>query len=218
MANEPVEKIEEPKTEEKPDPLVEKDKELAAARADLSKAQSLLLDPAYQEWLAAKAGDKAARAIERKAEKAEKDKENEVDYSKLSPKQFKDLLKQELREEMKAELEARVVPVEQTAAVEKAVAQVKECRAKYDDFDEYKDDMMRIAQEYPTITAEKAYKLAKAENPTKAEAFTKKKAAAAETPNSLDSTKIVRQPTEKGFPTAFKAAWKKSFGNAEVTH
>lgn len=204
-----------PTTDEtKPDPVAEKDREIAALRADLGNAQSLITDPAYQEWIAAKAARTVQQHIDRKEAKTE-----EVDYSKLSPKEFKELLKEELKAEMSGALEARVMPVEQKQALDNAVAQVKECRAKYEDFDQYNEAMQRIALEYPAISAERCYKLAKAEHPEIGKKHEEKKQAAAkaELPSG-SGTKIVKAHTEKGLPAAFGKAWAKVMGASETAH
>lgn len=49
----------------------------------------------------------------------------------------------------------------------KLLRQIDKVSSKYDDFDVYEEEIKELAMENPTLSIEKAYKLAKAENPTK---------------------------------------------------
>lgn len=204
-----AEKSEQKEEEKKPDPLAEKEQELDRLRGELDKAKGLILDPKYQEWLVAQAADKAEKRLERSREKEREDQDADKELERMTPKQFKEALKAELREEFRAELESRVSPVEQSAAVKDAVRDVERCREKFEDYDAYRPDMMKIAQEYPTITAEKAYLLAKAEHPKKGQEFVAKKAAASEQPNPFSKRRVAEEKPAKGTRAAVAYAIEK---------
>lgn len=45
--------------------------------------------------------------------------------------------------------------------------EIRECRQKYDDFDDHKEEILKIALQHPSLTLEQAYLLAKAKSPQK---------------------------------------------------
>src|SRR5205807_4154692 len=118
--------------------------------------ERLLLDPAYLEYIAGSGGTgkgrrEAARAVGRQAG------DDKNDFEAMSQKELVDYILQTVR----GEVRQAVVPVAQEAQFREMQSQVKEASGKYPDFWDYKEDMVKLAKQHPTLTAEQAYHLAK---------------------------------------------------------
>lgn len=98
------------------------------------------------------------QTIQKVAEPDEEEEEEQVsedELANLSPKQVIDLITQNVAKQVGEPLLQMIM----TLAVKD---EIRECKSKYSDFDEYKDDIQQLAKENPKLTIEQAYKLAKA--------------------------------------------------------
>lgn len=86
---------------------------------------------------------------------------NEVDFDKLSPQQTMDLMMQALNANL-------IQPLEMKMETMRVGMEIERCANKNEDFWQYADEVKKMAIENPTLSIDKAYKLAKAENPSKA--------------------------------------------------
>ena len=68
-------------------------------------------------------------------------------------------------------LVAQVQNVQQTVATNSVTAEVKQMRAEHKDFGDWKDEMVALAREHPTLGITRLYNLARAENTEKAKAL-----------------------------------------------
>lgn len=131
----------------------DKDKKIAELSTRLEEVGKTLLSPEYAEFLAskAKAGEKPpATDEERKAFIAKLD---EMPRAQLVAF-IRDAVIQEVRQTM-------FDPLVKATISREAQSQVAKCAADHPDFEEVKPEMIKVAQQYPGISAEDAYQLAK---------------------------------------------------------
>lgn len=79
-----------------------------------------------------------------------REESGEPDFEKMSPKQFVEYTLSTVRDTL-------VSPLEKKLAVLGVRAEVAECKAKYDDFTDYKDEVFKIAMTHPELSLEQAY-------------------------------------------------------------
>jgi hypothetical protein len=84
-----------------------------------------------------------------RAKKSQEDS-SEPDFEKMSPKEFVEYTLSTVRDTL-------VSPLEKKLAVLGVRAEVAECKAKYDDFSDYKDEVFKIAMMHPELSLEQAY-------------------------------------------------------------
>jgi hypothetical protein len=172
-----------------PEEVAELKNQLKAAQDRISQYEQMLLDPAYLEFLATQGIDTKGRKVE----------QQQVDLDNMSQK---DLVEYILAS-VKGLINEAITPLKQEATVNAAVAQVKEAAAKYPDFWEYRDEMIRLAKMHPSLTAEEAYHLAKAKTASRP----KRPSKPAETPTG--GAQMKRKPPE-GFEAKFLEAWREA--------
>lgn len=187
------------------DDLKKLDERVTAAEARAAKAEGALLDPSYVDYIATKAAGKNAKTDPNNGNGKGGEKK-EVKAGDLTPEEFEAQLDAKADEKIAKAID----PVKQALLTKQALDDVKETAAKYPDFWEYQKEMTELAKQYPNLSAERAYKLAKAEGPKEP-----KKPAESEKPTGMAATKIVREPA-KGFGAKADAAWNKVFGKETI--
>jgi len=134
----------------------EKDAKIAELTSRIDEVNKTLLSPEYAEFLAQKAKPKPeSKTPATEAEKAafltKLEGMSRAEYAAF----MRDAIVAEVREQL-------FEPLVRVSISEKAQAQVAECAAKHQDFEEVRPKMIEVAREYPGINAEDAYQLAKA--------------------------------------------------------
>jgi hypothetical protein len=187
---------EEEKKEEQQQPQVDESAELKAQlkalQDKISQYEQMLLDPAYLEFLAIRDVDTKGKSLATK-----ETQQQEVDLDSMSNKDLVEYILSSVR----GMLNQTIVPLKQEAQVTAAMQQVKEAAAKYPDFWDYRDEMIRLARAHPTLTAEEAYHLAK----SRANRAPRKPSKPAEAPTG--GAQMKRKPPE-GFEAKFLEAWR----------
>lgn len=159
--------------------------ELEGMKAKNKEMEEMLLHPTYLEFMAQK---------DTKGREETTTKLNEMDNAELVA---------HITEVFGAELEKAVGQINNTRVVDKAAQDIVKLRKENEDFDLYKDEMIRIAEENPTLTAARVYKLAKLE----AGPRQPKKVASGDIPSN---TTPGNPPKTKGFREHFDRSWKES--------
>lgn len=163
--------------------------DLAAAQNKNSEYERLLLDPAYLDFLA---GPRSATAPAQQ-------QQQQVDFDSMTNKE----LVEYMYRTMQGEINRNVVPLSQNQQLVETKNQVVAAAAKYQDFWDYKGDMVSLARANPALSAEDAYLLAKAKSSQRPRNPAKR----TEAPTGGGS---VARNQPKGFEAKFLEAWSQS--------
>ncbi len=195
----PEEKKEEPKEQQQAqtdDQAKEVQGKLDAANNRIAEYERLLLDPSYLEFVAGR-GQDGHQQVQRKV--VQRAAEEQVDLDSMSNKELVDYILATMR----GELRQTVEPVQKGVQFAEMQRQVNETSAKYPDFWDFRNDMVNLARNHPTLTAEDAYLIAKG----KASKAPKKPAKPSEPP--VGGNQMKRKPAE-GFESKFLEAWRQA--------
>src|SRR5262245_33411019 len=160
------------------------------AEGKIVEYEKLLLDPVFLQYLSAKQSGTLPVDGQPKAP------QKVADFDAMSNTEIVDYV---LRT-MSGMLAQAVVPVQQQTQFDHLKADVEKAAAKYPDFWDYQDEMIRIGKTHTTLSAEEAYHLAKSRPGSR-------KVKSSEIPGGGGSTKA---PIPKGFAAAFSQAFKES--------
>lgn len=174
--------------------------EIKGLKSKNGEYEKLLLDPGFLEYTATKAMGSLGRNGSGKGRQTDQG-DDEIDIDSMTPKQLVEYMMARIN----GELERRITPVARGNELAAAQRQVEAAAAKYQDFWEYKDEMLTLAKRNPALTPEEAYHIAKGTVGKKPA----KPAPRTETPGG--GPRASRTPEKpKGFNSAFEAAWKEA--------
>lgn len=103
--------------------------------------------------------------------KRQEEKGNEADLESLSRKDLVDVIVGKVASEIESKLgqvDERINNASETATRSGLVLLLRDAREKYPDFDEWESEIRAVAKEQPNTTPERAYLIARGENPEKA--------------------------------------------------
>lgn len=182
--------------------------QVSALEAKAGQYEGMLLDPAYVEYVAARSAGQVQAAQTRQTPRSAAKSMEEMTQEELA----KFILTQ-----TNSAVRSAVAPLEQSVIQDRAVGQIKEASLKFKDFWDYKHDMLVLAQQHPTLTAESAYLLAKANRgggEHKAETTEKRPVPRTELPSS-GGVRAIKE-IGKGFKPKYDEAWKSVFGGDKI--
>src|SRR5262245_17862072 len=159
-----------------------------------SEYERLLLDPSYIEFIASRGQPAARQVVQQQAAS------DGVDLDSMTQKELAEYLVRTFE----GMLNARVQPVTQEMQFTEMQRQVREVSGKYSDFWDFKDDMIKLARQNPTLSAEDTYHIAKGRGNEKPKVPTRRSE-----PPTGGGGKTVRKAPE-GFEAKFAEAWAKS--------
>ena len=146
-------------------PAVSGNEELAVLRERLSRYEQLVVSPEYADFLAQKSRAAAPQPQAPKQYSTEEKQAFQERLNGMTRTEFaafvRDLTVDTVREQL-------FNPVVQTIVSEKVQNQIAEASTKHNDFWDYKQDMIPLANANPALTAEQVYHLAKATRAPKA--------------------------------------------------
>jgi len=171
----------------------------------LEKAEQTLTSPEYLEFLAWKKNPQKEKP---KAPPLEEEEDEEVDWDSMTQSEFAKYFGKKIMKQIRAEVEGMIGNVAKQVEVQEARADVERTAAKYPDFWNYRSQMQRLAQQYPYLTAEQAYILAKYERQAKAEATQPK---VPQTPQQKPSTPSAVKREDLDLNEALNEAYKQVF-------
>jgi len=184
--------------------LQEAKKQIEELTRRLEKAEQTLTSPEYLEFLAWK---KNPQKQSPKTQVPEEEEE-EVDWDSMTQSEFAKYFGKKIMNQIRAEVEGMIGNVAKQVEVQEARADVERTAAKYPDFWNYRSQMQRLAQQYPHLTAEQAYILAKYEKQAKAEVSQPK---APQTPQQKPSTPSAVKREDLDLNEALNEAYKQVF-------
>lgn len=170
--------------------LAELEDQLKKQQEANKEMEQMLLDPSYTAFLA-----------------QQKKQDAEETDNKLEDMTNAELVTH-IAKMVKDEISTTVTNLQTEHEQREGMKEIKRLMAKHDDYILYKPEMIRIAEENPTLTPERVYKLAKMEVGPRTKAAPKVSNGAV--PNNQPQG---APPAPKGFSDQFETAWKKS--NAE---
>lgn len=155
---EPVVAVEEPVVEAAFAPPVEGSEELSVLKERLARYEQLVVSPEYAEFLAAKgramqAPPPQVRQYTQEEKGAFQDRLNNMPRAEFAAF-VRDITIDMVREQL-------FNPVVQTIVSDKVQGQISEAAAEFKDYWDYKDDMIRLSNANPALSAKQVYHLAK---------------------------------------------------------
>jgi hypothetical protein len=196
----------EPVVEAAVTPVVEGSEELSVLKERLARYEQLVVSPEYAEFLAAK-----GRAMQTPPQQVRQ-------YTQEEKGAFQDRLNNMPRAEFAAFIRDITIdmvreqlfnPVVQTIVSDKVQGQIAEAAAEFKDYWDYKDDMIRLSNANPALSAKQVYHLARSARGPQAAPAGKPpiRRPSGEAPSSASAAP---KATADTFGAAFEKAFQKS--------
>jgi len=184
-----------------PDPNELKIKELSDK---VSRYEQLVVTPEYQAFLAQRGQQAQPQKREYSADEKTAFQEKLNNMSRAEFAAFvRDLTVETVKEQM-------FLPIQSAMVTEKVKDQIVDVSGKYPDYWDYRNDMIAVSNQNPTLNAEQVYHLAKAGRasaPPSTQAKPPVRKAGGETPTGPPASRTQNVAPE--FNAAFEAAFKK---------
>lgn len=181
------------------DPNTEKIRELTEK---VSRYEQLVVTPEYQAFLAARNQPQQQRREYSTEEKtAFQEKLNSMSRAEFAAF-VRDLTVETVKEQM-------FMPIQSALVTDKVKDQIVDVSGKYPDYWDYRQDMINISNQNPTLNAEQVYHLAKAgRNTASPQVRPPARKPGGETPSSVPASRT--EKVSQTFDSAFDAAFKKA--------
>lgn len=110
------------------------------------------------------------READRQRQEADRQRQNRqpIDLDNLSRQDFGNLILAEVHKMIERNNSEKIDPLAQIVVSTVVNEEVADARRQYDDFDEFKDEILEIAGKNSSLSIKEAYHLAKSNNPKKA--------------------------------------------------
>jgi hypothetical protein len=190
-----------------PTPPVTGNEELSVLKERLARYEQLVVSPEYADFLAAKSraaqpAPQAPKQFSTEEKQAFQERLNNMSRAEFAAF-IRDLTVDTVRDQL-------FTPVVQSIVSEKVQTQIAEAASEFPDYWDYKQEMIKLSNANPGLSAKQVYKLAKAETAPKAPPAGKPpvRKAGGEAPSSAPAQAREAAPTN--FDAAFEKAFQKS--------
>lgn len=202
-----VEVVETPPVEAPEAPPVTGNEELTVLKERLARYEQLVVSPEYAEFLAAKSRATAPQPQAPRQFSSEEKTAFQERLNSMSRAEFAAFVRDLTVDTVKEHLFA---PVVQSIVSEKVQTQIAEASTEFKDYWDYKDDMIKLANANPGLSAKQVYHLAKATRAPRPapEGKPPVRKPTGEAPSSAPASR--REAPAATFEAAFEQAFKKS--------